>query len=506
MGIVLNTNMSALAAQNNLRKTQGSVDQALGRLSSGLRINRAADDAAGLTISEKLRSQTRGLTQSVQNAQDGISLVQTAEGGMNEIHVMLQRARTLAIQSANDTNTREARDAIQLEIFQLVSQTTQIAERAEFNGIKLLDGSFTGKLLQVGANEGQTMPVDIRKVDGKALGLEVPSGSSPKAERRATNTLANASDGSTYERHSDGTIHEMSAAGAYRALTGDRYVGMRDSGGAVYDPALRPTNPWSYHPPSLDGFGNITTPQSWARPDPFDGSVTQTSWSRPSDDPFASSRADYGGAQWAATRSHMSEFISDGSGASPDPHPFDGRVPETATLTASTGTLPTATFSVSGTEVFDPRGAKVGTYDDGSRTVDFGGGTTATFDLSLYHEDWYVPMKTVGSVSITSVISVQSHNLADMAIPVLDRAIEIVSGERASLGAAQNRLEHVITANLLSARNLDTAESRIRDADVAKEMSHLARGQIFQQAGVAMLAQANQTPQAILKLLPNVSA
>lgn len=413
-------------------------------------------------------------------------------------------ARTLAVQSANDTNSRQDRDAIQQEVFHLVSQITQIAERAEFNGVKLLDGTYVDKLLQVGANAGQDMQVDIGKLDGKALGLEVPSGDSPKAERRATNTMTNPGDGSTYELHPDGTVHEMSAASTYGSLTGVRYMGMRDSGGATYDPTLRPTNPWTYHAPIVDPDTlAVTTPEAWSRPDPADTTLTQTQWTKPTDDPYAASRATFGGPHWAATHAHMSHFIPDGSTPSPDPHPIDHRPAEVARLTGSTGTLPTATFRVNGSDVFDGRGRKVGTYDDDARTVDFGSGTTATFDLSLYYEDWYVPEKAVGSFSVSSVISVQSHTLSDVALPILDQAIDIVSGQRSHLGALQNRLEHVIAGNSVSAENLAASESRIRDADMAKEMATLSRSQILAQAGTSMLAQANSAPQAVLKLLPN---
>ncbi len=175
MGLQINTNVAALNAYRNLSATQGSMNTSLERLSSGLRINRAADDAAGLAISEKLRAQTNGLNQATSNAQDAISLVQTAEGALNETHSILQRMRTLAVQSANDTNTDDDRASIQKEITQLNGELDRIASNTEFNGQKLLDGtggtagSFS---FQIGANSGQTTTVDLSTArDSTTLGV-----------------------------------------------------------------------------------------------------------------------------------------------------------------------------------------------------------------------------------------------------------------------------------------------------------------------------------------------
>lgn len=170
MGLQINTNVAALNAYRNLNGTQGSMQGSLERLSSGLRINRAADDAAGLAISEKLRSQVNGLNQAQANAQDGVSLIQTAEGALNEVHSILQWMRTLAVQSASDTNTNDDREQIQKEVTALIDEIDGISTRTQFNTQPLLTGAFSGKL-QVGANTGQVMGIDI--ADMSALGLEV---------------------------------------------------------------------------------------------------------------------------------------------------------------------------------------------------------------------------------------------------------------------------------------------------------------------------------------------
>ncbi len=170
MGLQINTNVAAMNAYRNLSSTQNAMSTSLARLSSGLRINRAADDAAGLAISEKLRAQSNGLNQATSNAQDGISLIQTAEGALNESHSILQRMRQLAVQSANDTNSGDDRKQIQKEVDQLAKELNRIGNTTQFNKQDLLKGSFSATL-QVGANSGQTMNVAINASDSTTLGV-----------------------------------------------------------------------------------------------------------------------------------------------------------------------------------------------------------------------------------------------------------------------------------------------------------------------------------------------
>ncbi len=170
MSFRVNTNIEALNAQRNLMRTALQLSKSAEKLSSGLRINRAGDDAAGLSISEKLRAQVRGLNQAVRNAQDGISLIQTAEGALNEVHAILQRMRELAVQAANDTLTQEDRQAIARELVSLRDELDRIARQTQFNSQNLLDGSFTGRLFHIGANQNQTITVTIGNVNSTAIG------------------------------------------------------------------------------------------------------------------------------------------------------------------------------------------------------------------------------------------------------------------------------------------------------------------------------------------------
>jgi flagellin len=321
MGLQINTNIAAMNAYRNLSSTQSSMSTSLERLSSGLRINRAADDAAGLAISEKLRSQANGLNQATSNAQDGISLIQTAEGALNETHSILQRMRQLAVQSANDTNSGSDRTAIQSEVDQLAKELNRIGNTTQFNGANLLQGNAPDAAtastvggtknvtFQVGANSGQTLTVNIGDSRGGALGVAFTTAG----------------------------IQAVAASAGPPAVT-----------------------------------------------------------------------------------------------AAP-------AVPQ-------------------------PAGA---TYDENAVGIDVS----------------------------------SSQAAASSALTAIDTAIGKVSTQRASLGAAQNRLQHTVNSLSVAAENASAAESRIRDTDMAKEMTSFTRSQILSQAGVSMLAQANSAPQSVLKLL-----
>lgn len=357
MGLQINTNIAAMNAYRNLSGTQVSMSTSLERLSSGLRINRAADDAAGLAISEKLRAQTNGLNQATANAQDGISLIQTAEGALNESHSILQRMRTLAVQSANDTNSDADRTQIQKEVTALSGELDRLAEQTSFNGKALNDGTFTAQLFQIGANQGQNMSVSIAD-----MGL----------------------------------------------------VGL-----------------------SLD-----TTPAATA----VNGAIA-TAFSLPL-------------------------------------------------------AVPMGTFTIDSLVVKDSLGFAVGAYDEGTGVVTFTDAAqgTVTFGGVAKPASGGAGVQT-GEFTISNGVDVSTQLLADGSIDAIDDAIELVSGQRADLGAIQNRLQHTVNSLSVAAENLSASESRIRDTDMAKEMTAFTRSQILQQAGVSMLAQANSAPQSVLKLL-----
>jgi flagellin len=317
--MIINHNIAALNTHRQLGSANSAQMNSMEKLSSGLRINSAKDDAAGLSISEKMRGQIRGLEQASSNAQDGISLMQTAEGALNETHDILQRMRELAVQSANDTNTGTDRAELQKEVDELAKEITRISNNTEFNTKKLLDGQGgTGLTFQIGANAGQTMSLSIGAMDAFTLGVSADTG----------------------------TTTENAAAGP----------------------------------------------------------------------------------------------------------------------------------------------------------------TTAGIDLVLgTADDIAAPATTTGGINIsvadTSATPKTASEVATAAITTINNAIETVSAERSKLGANQNRLAHTINNLNTSSENLTAAESRIRDVDMAKEMMTQTKNSILSQAAQAMLAQANQQPQAVLQLL-----
>jgi len=204
--MIINHNIMALNAWRGLSQTNSALSKSMEKLSSGLRINRAADDAAGLAISEKMRGQIRGLNQAVRNAQDGISLLQTAEGALNETHSILQRMRELAVQSANDTNTDADRVQIQQEVNQLLEELNRIAENTEFNTQKLLDGTLSGALIHIGANASQFLSITIATMTASALGVNSVTVSTQAAANQAVSTVQSAIDKVSSERSKLGAI------------------------------------------------------------------------------------------------------------------------------------------------------------------------------------------------------------------------------------------------------------------------------------------------------------
>ena len=382
----INHNIAALNTHRQLGQANNAQQNSMEKLSSGLRINNASDDAAGLAISEKMRGQIRGLEQSQRNAQDGISLIQTAEGALNETHSILQRMRELSVQSSNDTATLDDRKEIQKEMNQLIDEVDRISGDTEFNSQNLLDGSFNNKKVHIGANEGQTMTIDIGQIDAANIGTV-------GTEQATLNTTSRdfSTDGADVTI-GDTTININSD------YTGDT-AGLADR----LNDAFQNTEGVSV---KADGNDLI-----------FSGTAS-----------FTVVAADNGGTGGAAA-------------------------------------IGGATNASAGSTT----GAAISTLDVDPATNNSGG--------------------------------VLTQADAETAITAIDNAIKSVSGERSKLGAYQNRLEHTINNLGTSSENLTSAESRIRDVDMAKEMMNQTKSSILSQASQAMLAKANQMPQGVLQLL-----
>jgi len=405
MAQVINTNTMSLNAQRNLSTSGSSLATTIQRLSSGSRINSAKDDAAGLAISERFTTQIRGLDVAIRNANDGISLAQVAEGSLSEVGNNLQRIRELAVQASNATNSSSDRKALQAEVTQLVSEIDRVAKQSDFNGTKLLDGSFTSQLFQVGANAGQAIAISS-VVDARATNL----GAANFADVYSTEAIAD--DKATEDTTFSGLQIDITPPGAATATT-------------------------------------IPVPDFTVK---AGESITA--------------------ATAAAINSRLGET---GVMAKLD----DGKISLHSVTAGQSYKL-----SVSETPTEDATAVGDDLANIGLVQVDDGtGGELST------------TMKHVEDLNINTAEGAQQ------ALSIVDKALESVNSVRADLGAIQNRFTSVVANLQTSSENLSASRSRIRDTDFAKETAELTRTQILQQAGTAMLAQANQVPQNVLSLL-----
>lgn len=455
--MVISHNLQAMNANRQLNKVSGNRGKTTERLSSGYRINRAGDDAAGLSISEKLRSQIRGLNKAIENAETGISVVQTAEGAMNEVHSILQRMNELATQAANDTNTQADRSQIQIEIDQLVSEIDRISSTTQFNTMNLLDGSFTGKNLQVGALSGQNIEISISSLSASGLGLT----------------------GNSQRIHIESNVMFTSSEGVPAPLN-DRFSYVTKT---------------IYGEPFITSSGNSGT--------------------------FSAALTTAGEAALAGdTSEHYIFYLEGGTAYSKGTVPHTGWYElrdsngdqimsknliqsNAATLYDVTGFVQLSSGIPANMDHIMARGGgpvSTGNYWEGQNGNLY---TTSELESTL-------ALTFTGTPTTGSYLKVDSHGgrllvssfaKAGEAMRYVQDAIDKVSTERAKLGAIQNRLEHTIYNLGSTEENTEAAESRLRDTDMAAETVRFSRDNILSQAGQAMLAQANRSTESVLSLL-----
>ena len=380
MAQVINTNVLSLVTQNNLNRSQGALGTAIERLSSGFRINSAKDDAAGQAIANRFTANVKGLTQASRNASDGISLAQVTEGAVNEINDNIQRIRELTVQAQNGTNSESDISSIKEEVDQRMKEIDRISEQTQFNGIKVLSGD-NKMTFQVGTNDGETINIDLKKVDRTALGLD-------------TLDIAASRFGPT-----------LSAGDFVADLTG---TGTEAQAQKVAEDALK----------GIQFGGKAVEGAKVSYQVAADGTVDKT-------------------------KVYIQGKV-DGK---------DVTLKADVTATAATGTA---------------------------------GATPAGLEFKNVKE-----------------IDTADQKVLDAKSPLgtLDKALSKIDSQRSQLGAFQNRMQSTINNLNNSVNNLSAARSRIQDADFAVEVSNMSRGQILQQAGTAVLAQANQVPQSVLRLL-----
>jgi flagellin len=505
MGQVINTNVASLNAQRQLNKSQQSQMTAMQRLSSGIRINSAKDDAGGQAISERMTSQIRGLNQATRNANDGVSLSQTAEGGLAEVGNLLQRLRELAVQSSNDTNTLSDRQAIDGESRELIAEINNIAQTTQFNGKGVINGDSLNLDFQVGAYTGQQIRlsrVDARAsylggnmVRGHAMYLDTTTGQKGYQLNDFTSINLN---GVTIQLDSTGAkattidgviaaVNRVTESTGISALRSSRTVIEADefAGGALVENDVF----------SLNGVRIQMTAR-------VPGALTQ-------DDVLTSinSLADKTGVRaeisdiYAPTDIGQIKLVSNGdiviNTDTSDPNfaapgglqagtYYRGMNFISNRLEGDTGGLDSANITL-------VMGAAGGTQaaDAGRMTAIQAAAGTVTDDSNL---------ELVRDYSVQT-INMSSKQGSELAIDTLDFAINQVNTMRGKLGAMQNRFETAMGNLQSQSENITAARSRIRDADFAQETGELSRNQILQQAGTAMLAQANAATQNVLSLL-----
>lgn len=502
MAASINTNVASLTAQRNLGVSQGSLNTSIQRLSSGLRINSAKDDAAGMAISERFTSQIRGMNQAVRNANDGISLAQTAEGAMKAAGDMLQRVRELAVQSANASNSASDRQALQQEVNQLVAELDRVAQTTEFNGAKLLNGSFGTQQFQVGANANQTIVAATANLRTSVYGNNQVSGTDA-AGVAPTGTLAASA---AYAANGVGagaiTINGALGSAAVNVLANEhasktaesinlqtQYTGVTATARTEMELKFNATGAYSI------------TLESENKADPktisFAIEGTGTSGSE------ALSKAVQAINEQSSKTGVVASLNKDATGI---------------VLTNATGNT-IAVGKTAAANAGDITVRKQVGKGDGSVTTSAGpqslAGTDGAGEIAVAGYITLDSDKSFSTVSTTTMLSgtqnsklkkvsdldITDFSKATHSLKTVDSALQYIAGERAKLGALQSRFETSIAALQVTSENMSASRGRILDADFAAETANLSRTQILQQAGTAMVAQANQLPQGVLALL-----
>jgi len=483
----INHNIAAMNTYNKLTANTAATSKSLEKLSSGLKINRAGDNAAGLAISEKMRAQVRGLDQASANSQDGISLIQTAEGALTETQSILQRMRELAVQSATDTNTADDRAKIQSEVDQLSKEITRISNTTEFNTKNLLAGGLS-TTFHIGANQGQNVDMTISAMDAFTLGVagyQVVGGAFNAGTGTGISSTSNLGAGLTAQTYGietttvaadNGTLNGAVPAGTLTGtFTGDENLSVR------------------IRIDSLSGTTGTDTVTAFSYS--FDG----TSWTTVTSNTGAIGTT---GVTWTAAASYNGntavgeELTTTFSAASYSAQLVDGSGADVGSAVSFRHSATSAVIGDATTgetlQINFAAGAVGTSTDNATQVVTTVGSTAASIGAN-------------GEVSTKATVSagidVSSQVAADKAITTIDKALEKVSVERSKLGAMQNRLEHTIANLETSSENIASSESRIRDVDMAKEMMEFQKNNILNQAATAMLAQANTQPQGVLQLL-----
>ncbi len=470
MSSTINTNINSITAQRNAGKSQNDLTTAISRLSSGLRINSAKDDAAGLAIADRFTSQIKGINQAARNANDGISLAQTAEGSLASVGDNLQRIRELSVQSANATNSASDRASLQQEVSQLVSEINRVATQTSFNGTNLLDGTFANKVFQVGANSGQTISVgSIADARTSSLGSSYTANVTGAATTSTALTAgALTLNGTSIQAATAGTSAGQAATSAWAVAQA-----INGSQGAVVATANATTNTGSAPAAA--------------------GAIAANAFSVNGVNIGAIAAGGSVALQGANVAAAINQ-VSAASGVTASANASTGAV----TLTAADGRNIDVAGDVTNTGLTAQTNYGTVTLATNSTTATsiVVGGTAPT-------TAGFTAATTASALTGTALANIDISTVAgaNTALASVDSALSAVSTSRAALGAIQNRFSSTIDNLHTTSENLSASRSRIQDADFAMETANLSRAQVLQQAGTAMIAQANQLPQQVLALL-----
>ncbi|STQ90583.1 flagellin N-terminal helical domain-containing protein [Iodobacter fluviatilis] len=541
MSQVINTNVPSLNAQRNLSTSQMSLTNSLQRLSSGLRINSAKDDAAGLAISERFTSQIKGMDQAKRNANDGVSLAQTGEGALSQMGDILQRVRELAVQSANATNTSNDRLAINSEVTQLVSELDRFATSTEFNGQKLFDGSFTAATYQVGANTNQTITANTANLRTNQYGtyqMGVGNGTGNLATTNSVSGSTAVTAGATGTVNVDGAAvtssgsfsingtsisvsgtdmakdiaNKINAAGTGVTASARTEVNLGLASGTYSLTAASKSSTFesvSFNVNDLDNNGKIEADEYSQAIQAFNAKSSKTGITAELSTFQDSSQTTQYALKLIATDGSNIALSNDPSNVSG----FGGAVTKwDMDTTNSSGAIQ---YMASG------QAGAISTTAAGSGVVTFGGqivlNSTNSYSVTTSGASFASGVLAVGGSSATTALTsgaayastlktvekldISTVEGSNQALRVVDDALSTVNDQRAKFGALQSRFTATINNLATTSENMSAARSRIRDADFASETAALTRAQVLQQAGTAMLGQANALPNQVLSLL-----
>ncbi len=483
---IINSNVASLTAQRNLNMSQSSLNTSLERLSSGLRINSAKDDAAGLAISERMTSQIRGLNQAARNANDGISLAQTAEGALGEIGNNLQRIRELAVQASNATNSASDRASLQAEAAQLTAEITRVASQTQFNGLNLTDGSFLNQSFQVGANANQTIDITaIGDARATALGSNVLTTDGTVMGQAAAAAATAPVNGVTVETNLVLTNNKGSTGNiAYAVSSGaDTIAAAINTAGAGI--GVTATASSSAVLDTVGGAGTISMD--------LNGNTVSAVVTDASD--LSSLAAAINGAQ--SLTGVTASFASTSDKSAITLTTSDGRNIAIQDFN-NTGATKTAEITVGGNAAVTLTGGAATDSTTITGTVEI---ASTEGRVTAGNSNGDVFTATASSFNSVATANISTASDAQTTIATIDAALNTINSSRGDLGAIQNRFTSTIANLQTTSENLSASRSRIRDADFASETANMTRGQILQQAGVAILAQANSLPNNVLSLL-----